>query len=117
MLALTSTWDHEAINTAAILNKLHAEWAGKGVAVVAASLEMKAAQADKVAAIQAFVAKHKATYTILPAGLKFLKKIHQPEGLPLFLVFDTKGTLSLRQRSDSMDKVLQAIRRTLNKGS
>ena len=117
VLALTSTWDHEAVNTAGILNKIHAEWASKGVAVVAASLEMKTAHADKITAIQGFVAKHKTTYRILPAGLKFLKKVHRPEGLPLFLVFDAKGTLALRQRSDTIDKVLKAIRRTLTKGS
>ena len=114
VLALTSTWDHEAVNTVAVLNEVHKEWSGKGVEVVAASLEMKSGRDDKVAAIQAFLTRHEANYKVLPVGLKFLKKVFRPEGVPLFLVFDPTGKLVLRQRSDTRDKVLKAINATLN---
>jgi len=117
VLALTSTWDHEAANTVTILNRVHEKWSNKSVEVLAASLEMKSRRPDKVAAIRAFIAKHKTRYTILPAGLKFLKKVHRPEGVPLFLVFDPEGTLVLRQRSDTRDKVLKAIDAVLTTGN
>jgi len=109
VLALTSTWDHEAVNTVDILNRVHKKWSGKDIVVIAASLEMKSGRDGKVAAIQAFLARHKASYKVLPVGLKFLKKVYRPEGVPLFLVFDAAGTLVLRQRSDTPDKVLKSI--------
>ena len=112
VLALTSTWDHEAANTVVILNKLKEQWSDKAH-VIAASLEMKTDRADQITAIKAFASKHKPTYPILPAGLKFLKKVHLPEGVPLFLVFDAEGTLVLRQRSNTKAKVLKAINAAL----
>jgi hypothetical protein len=83
--------------------------------VIAASLEMKAQPADKLAAVQAFEREHKTSYPILPVGLPFLKKLHQPEGLPMFLVFDTKGVLVLRQGSASKASVLEALKGVLDK--
>ncbi|MCA8955602.1 MAG: TlpA family protein disulfide reductase [Planctomycetes bacterium] len=109
VLALTSTWDREAANTAALLQNLQESWGKKDVVVVAASLEQKRERKDKVEAIQAFVAEQKVTYTILPVGIEFIKKVYQPSGVPLFLVFDEQGKLVLRQRSSTKKKVLAAI--------
>lgn len=113
VVACTSTWDQEAANTAKLLNEIHAKYAGKEVVVIAASLEIKKERDEKLAAIEPFVKQQGVKYTVLPVGVDFLKKIWEPGGIPLFLVFDDKGTLILRQKSDTHDTVLKAIEQAL----
>lgn len=95
-LALTTTWDPEAVNTAALLNKLHAA-AGDKAHVLAASFERAADEPAKVIAIREFAAKHEIAYRVFPASLGFYKKIHLFGGVPMFLAFDAEGTLVLRE--------------------
>lgn len=109
ILALTSTWDSEARNTAKVLNKLHGSYAKDGVVVLAASLELAKDHAKKVAAIQKFVGEVRCRYTVLPVGIEFPKKLHRPGGLPTYLMFDEKGTLILRQESTTEEKVMAAF--------
>ena len=116
IVVLTSTWDHEAANTAGVLNELQDKYAKKGVAILAASLEMKKDRDGRVEAIKSFAAAHKTTYRILPVGLNFLKKIYEPSGVPLYLVFDEKGTLILRKRNNTKERILKAIEQALGTG-
>ncbi len=114
VLVLTSTWDQEAKNTAALLNKLQGSYGKKGVAVLAASIEIKKGRTDRFAAIETFAKKHQTTYQILPVGLDFLKKIHEPSGVPMYLVFDKKGKLVLRKGNKSTkERILKAIEQAL----
>ncbi len=109
IVALTSTWDPEAKNTADTLNQLHARHARNGVVVLAASLEVAKARDKKIAAIKKFIAEVKPRYTVFPAEIRFLKKLHLPSGLPTYLMFDEEGTLILRQQSTPAEKVLAAF--------
>ena len=108
-MALTSTWDPEAKNTAGLLNQLHDRHAKQGVVVLAANLELPKARDKKVAAIKKFIAEVKPRYTVFPVGNKFLRKLHLPSGLPTYLMFDEGGTLILRQKSAPVEKVLAAF--------
>ncbi len=113
ILAMTSTWDPEARNTAAVLNQLHDRYAKSGVIVLAASLEIARDQDKKVAAIKKFLAEVEPRYTVFPVNNSFLKKLHRTSGLPTYLMFDEKGTLILRQESDTAEKVLAAFAEAL----
>jgi thiol-disulfide isomerase/thioredoxin len=109
ILALTSTWDPEARNTAAVLNRLHERYAKTGTVVLAASLEQARDQDKKVAAIKRFNTEVKPRYTVFPVAVTFVKKLHRTSGLPTYLMFDEKGTLILRQESATAEKVLAAF--------
>lgn len=109
VLALTSTWDGEAVATASLLNRL---WASHGetgrVHVLAASLEIQRDPAAKNAAITAFCKQHDVRYRVFAAGLAFQKKVHLFAGMPLFLVFDAEGVLVLREAGAS-EKTHEAV--------
>jgi thiol-disulfide isomerase/thioredoxin len=102
VLALTSTWDGEAVKTATLLQELHEKY-GDRAQVIAASLEIDRQEAKKLAAIVRFRSEHKLEYPVFPAGLGFQKKIHLFSGMPLFLAFDAKGTLVLREGGATED--------------
>lgn len=109
LLALTSTWDSEALGTAKFLAELHATYADDDTAVLAASLEMAQQRAAKVHTIKAFATEHELPYPIIPAGLDIQKKIHMFSGMPLFLIFDKQGTLVLRE-SGASEKTHAAVK-------
>ncbi len=111
-LALTTTWDSEAANTALLLNKLHTT-AGDKAHVLAASFERASDEAAKVVAIKDFAGKHKVEYRVFPASMGFNKKIHLFSGVPLFLAFDAEGTLILRESgldAELFDRLVAVIR-------
>ncbi len=101
VLALTSTWDSEALATGKLLEELQQELSGDGIPVIAACLEMSRDPAAKLAAIQGFKAEKAFNFQMFAAGLDFQKKIHLFSGLPLYLVFDPEGVLVLREAGNS----------------
>lgn len=110
ILAMTSTWDEEADHTAKILQALHQDWNAKGVAVIAASLEISTNWSKRVAAVESFQEKHGLSYTIFPEVTSTLtKKIYKPGSIPLFLVFDEQGKLILRRDNDEAEVIKKAI--------
>ncbi len=114
LLALTSTWDGEAANTAKVLNAV-CQARGETVHVLAASLEMKKSRDDNVAAIRDFATKHALRYRVFPANLGFQKKVHMFTGMPLFLVFDKEGVLQAREGGASYDKIKTALEEALDR--
>ncbi|MBK8980601.1 MAG: TlpA family protein disulfide reductase [Planctomycetes bacterium] len=109
VLALTSTWDPEAVHTSELLQALHRDYSERGVHVIAASLELARDRQRKVAAIAKFREEHGLRYRLFPAGLAFQKKIHLFTGVPLLLVFDGDGTLVLRENGAS-DEIAAKVR-------
>ena len=97
VIALTSTWDHEAAATWDILSALHDEFAEKGAVIIGAYLEQPAQRAAKIRAIRKFQERRPMKYRAFPAGLDFQRKIHLFRGMPLFLVFDKDGVLVQRE--------------------
>jgi thiol-disulfide isomerase/thioredoxin len=115
VLVVTSSWDGEARQTAELLNELQAAWGDKDVAILAASFEQARKPEDKRAALRKFLAEVKATYGAFPVGLPFLKKIHEPSGLPMYFVFDANGKLILRRRANTKKRIRAAVDRALGK--
>jgi thiol-disulfide isomerase/thioredoxin len=103
VLALTSTWDGEAVNTARLLQRIREQRATDAVEVLAASLEMPRERAAQVEKIAAFRKQHGLGYRLFPAGIDFQKKIHLFSGMPLYLVFDAQGTLIARESGNGAD--------------
>ena len=103
LLALTSTWDPEAVGTAKFVGELHKQFDGDNTVIVAASLEMSKQRAVKIRAIKKFQSEHELRYRIVPAGLDIQKKIHMFSGMPLFLIFDKEGVLVLRESGASKE--------------
>ena len=57
----------------------------------------------------------KAKYRAFPVSIKFLmNKIYEPAGIPIYLVFDEKGKLILRRRSNTEERTLRAIEDVLS---
>lgn len=102
VLALTSTWDASAAQSAKLLQALHEEYGDKAH-VLAASLELRASKERKLAKIRKFCEDHKVSYRVFPAGIGFQKKIYQFSGMPMFLVFDPEGVLILREAGTNAD--------------
>lgn len=107
ILALTSTWDREAVATSKLLQELHAAHSPEGSTVLAASLEISRDRNSKVEAIKDFRAEHGLSYALFPAGLSLQKKIHLFSGLPLFLVFDQDGVLVLREAGSGAEVAMK----------
>lgn len=97
ILALTSTWDREAVATSELLQALHTTYNPKGSLVLAAFMEMSRNRKTKIETIIGFRETHGLSYPMIPAGISLQKKIHLFSGLPLFLVFDQAGVLVLRE--------------------
>lgn len=108
VLALTTTWDSEAENTANLIERLHGELAGKAH-VIAASFERSKDPAVKAVAIKEFMKKSAVSYRAFAAGIDLQKKIYLFTGIPLFLVFDAQGTLVLREGGGAADELFATI--------
>jgi thiol-disulfide isomerase/thioredoxin len=101
VLAITTTWDEDAVATARFLARIDEQY-GSRAAVIAACIERKADPAEKVAAIRAFREQHSLAYRVFPVDLSFTRtRIHRFVGVPLLLVFDSEGTLVLRATGSS----------------
>lgn len=101
LVALTASWDKEAVATARLLKELHSGF--PGLHVLAAHLEVPKAVEEKNAAIRAFRDEHGLEYAMFPAGLSLTRKVHGFAGIPLILLFDREGTLVLREMGSSRE--------------
>ncbi len=108
VLALTTTWDSEAANSAKLVARLHNELADKAH-VIAASFERSKDVAANAIAIKDFMRKQGVSYRAFAAGLAMQKKIYLFTGVPLFLVFDSEGKLSLREGGGAEDELFRKI--------
>lgn len=108
VLALTTTWDSEAANTAKLVQRVAKEL-GEGAHVVAASFERSKDPAVKTVAIKEFMKKAGVQYRAFPASIDLQKKIYLFTGFPLFLVFDAQGKLVLREGSAGEEELFTAI--------
>ncbi len=101
VVAITTTWDEDAVTTANFLARIHEQY-GSRAAVLAACIERKADPIEQAAAIRAFRKQHGLAYRIFPIDLSFTRtRIHRFVGIPLLMVFDSEGTLVLRATGSS----------------
>ncbi|MHC5063789.1 MAG: redoxin domain-containing protein [Planctomycetota bacterium] len=101
VLALTSTWDREAVDTGRLLQGLQEEFGAAGIPILAACFEMSRDPEEKLQAIRKSREAQGFGYRMFAAGLDFQKKIHLFSGMPLFLVFDAEGLLVLREAGNA----------------
>lgn len=95
LLALTTTWDQEAVRTAALLEALRKEHTD--LQIVAACMERTRDPAKRKEALTAFRAGQKLGYTLFAADLAFSGKVHLFAALPTLLLFDAEGKLIARE--------------------
>jgi hypothetical protein len=113
LLALTTTWDREAERTTAFLKALQKEH--PKLRVLAACLEQERDPDKKAAAVRAYRDRLEIGYTLFPASVKFaMDHFHSFAALPTLLVFDTNGTLMLRQNGIS-DEITAKVREQVGK--
>jgi thiol-disulfide isomerase/thioredoxin len=112
LLAITTSWEQEAVPTARFLARAGKE--SPTAHVIAWHLEKNADQAKKVAAVQAFLAAQKVDYRAFVTDLKdAMGKVHRFATFPTLLLFDQDGTLVLREsgRSETIeDRLLQRLK-------
>ncbi|MEZ5966497.1 MAG: redoxin domain-containing protein [Planctomycetota bacterium] len=108
VLALTTTWDSEAVNTAKLIERIRVEL-GERAHVIAASFERSKDPAVKDVAIKEFMKKNSVSYRAFAASMGLQKKIYLFTGIPLFLVFDAEGKLILREASGTQDELFAAV--------
>lgn len=107
LVALTTTWDQEAANTAGFLKKLHQEL--PAIQVLAICLEKDSGADKKLAAVHAFRDKLGLDFPLIPASVKFgMDHIHNFAAVPTLLVFDPNGKLVMRQNGIS-DAITAAV--------
>jgi hypothetical protein len=104
VLALTTTWDSEAGNTAQLIARVAKELGDKAH-VIAASFERSKDAAANAIAIKEFMTKHGVSYRAFAATLALQKKIYLFTGVPMFLVFDSEGKLVLREGGGAADEL------------
>jgi thiol-disulfide isomerase/thioredoxin len=95
LMALSTTWDQEAVKTAAMLERFrtgHPE-----LHVIAASMERTRDPEKRREAILKFRSEQKVGYTIFAADLAFTAKVHLFAAVPTLLLFDAEGKLVLRE--------------------
>jgi thiol-disulfide isomerase/thioredoxin len=108
LLALTTSWDQEAVHTAQFLQSLHEQV--KGLSVVAWHVERSAEPTERLAAARAFVEQQHLGYTVFTTALRVVQqKIHKFAALPTLLLFDADGVLVLREGGVS-DEIEQRVR-------
>lgn len=113
LLALTTTWDREAERTTAFLKALQKEQ--PKLRVLAACLEQERDPDKKAAAVRAYRDRLAIEYTLFPASVKFaMDHFHSFAALPTLLVFDSSGTLVLRQNGIS-DEITAKVREQVGK--
>jgi thiol-disulfide isomerase/thioredoxin len=96
LLAITTSWDQEAVPTARFLARAHKEC--PTAHVIAWHLEKSKDQSKKVAAVQAFRAEQKVDYRAFVTNLnEAMDKVHRFATFPTLLLFDPEGTLVLRE--------------------
>jgi thiol-disulfide isomerase/thioredoxin len=96
LLAITTSWDQEAVPTSRFLARTRKEC--PTAHVIAWHLGKSGDQAKKVAAVQAFLAEQKVDYRAFVTDRKEVPdKVHRWTTLPTLLLFDPEGTLVLRE--------------------
>lgn len=108
VLALTTTWDSEAANTAKLVARLGKELGDKAH-VIAASFERSKDAAVSAIAIKEFMRKQGVSYRAFAASLALQKKIYLFTGVPMFLVFDGEGKLVLREGGGAENELFAKI--------
>ncbi len=104
LLAITSSWDKSAVDTAAQLQAWHTRFVEDGkLTVLAASFERVREDEAKQEALVAFTQAQSSTYPAFPIGLPFTRKLHRWSSLPTWLLFDEKGKLVLRETGLAAD--------------
>jgi thiol-disulfide isomerase/thioredoxin len=96
LVALTTTWDQEAVKTARLLQSLQARY--EGLAVIAACIEKERDPARKTEAVLAFRNREQVRYRMFATETKFaLDRVHRFAAMPTLLLFDGGGVLVLRE--------------------
>ncbi|MEI6128560.1 MAG: TlpA disulfide reductase family protein [Planctomycetota bacterium] len=96
LLAITTSWDQEAMRTARLLESIHKE--PNSIRVVAWHLEKDRDPAKKAAAARAFLLAQAVGYGAFATDLALARdKVHRFASLPTFLLFDSEGVLVLRE--------------------
>ncbi len=108
LLAVTTSWDQEAVRTARFLQGL--QTGGGGVRILAWHVERAAGQDQKQAVTREFLHAQGATYPAFATGLKEIRdKVHRFASLPTLLLFDAQGVLIAREEgiSDAIEERLR----------
>jgi thiol-disulfide isomerase/thioredoxin len=108
LIAITTSWDQEAVRTARFLEAVRKDH--PKIRVLAWHLEKSRDPAEKTAAARAFLQAQAVGYEAFATELALARdKVHRFASMPTFLLFDSEGVLVLREGGTS-DAIEQRVR-------